>query len=1024
MIKKQGPALAVVFAVAAVALCLLPPTASAQTGSIRGGIEDGSGAPVPGAYLYLSSPSLIATLNYISSERGRFWFTSLPSGTYTLIVEKPGFKTVTLENITLSAGSTAVVDIGMEATEIEEEPLSREFRRFLDPISGAHLSSVDSNILARLPSPRRVLHVLGLVPGVVFEDGVPDEFPAIHGGAGGSNLAAVDGSAVSDPVTGALALPIDLDSIDEIVVETAAHPVERGPVEAGWINIVRRSGGERGSAELLVYHTSGALSKSLFSAEDLGEMNVMAPVEDKRFWDFSLSAGGPLVRDMAWVFTNLRYLSRHRTAPFLPWADPLGTMHWNYFFDNTEFSGLLKLAARVEGRYSGYLEFSSSKVRQPAYEPDITWNRPREATRFLDGETFTLARGGFTYALGPGAAVDLAGGFSNFKQPLVLNDLGVYKPQYVDLGTGFLWGAGGINEITKNGRFTGSAVLTAYAERLLGAAHEIKLGAEYETMKDTSSIWKLDNLTHYYASGDPYLYGQSISPKSGNTVGQGLIAFAPLPWEQDGLAPRKDLSRLGIFIQDSLTFGDRVTLSLGLRFDRSEAGIPSYIKGTSANPVSLLVGDGLIKPFLGFNPFVQALFSSWNEIVVWNSFSPRAAVSFDLLGNGKTLVKASLARYPEYLGLGYSSLVLPFDKNRTHRFYWYDENADTFVDEEDTYVLVPDDYRIYDQDFFVKRIDPALKPPTTDEWTAGLEQELGSGFSFSFRAVSKTKRNIISGVLYDPETDTSWYASGSAPSGWWIPFQTTVPAADQYPETQVTVYFPSAEAAPFFDRIQNVPELRRTYRALEFTLRKRWAGHWQLAGSAVFGRSTGTSGLAPGWSSGVAMPALSPNSFVNVDGTSRLDLDRPFTLKLMGTARLPWEVFLSLYFRASSGAPWARSVTIIPPESWVQANGAQPLPAAVYLESPGNRRRESWKTLDLGVEKEFGGTGKTHLVFSLDVLNVLGDTYRLLDSNDGGLWYPAGEGTAEGERVLSETYGKVLSVWGTRTFALKLKLKF
>jgi hypothetical protein len=1020
---KRDPALAAVFA-AAVLLCLLPSTAAGQTGSIRGKTDDGAGVPVPGVYLYLSSPALIATLNAISSERGDFWFASLPPGTYTIVAEKPGHKTVTVKGILLSPGSGAAVDIGLEPTEIEEEPSAFEFHRVLDPSSAADRFWAGEDILSRMPIPRDFSHVLGLVPGVVFENGRPDPFPAIHGGAAGSNVTLMDGSPVSDPVTGAIPSRINLDFIDEIVVETVAHPADRGPAEAGWINIIHKSGGDTGGGEVMIYHTGGALSKSLFSPGDLEDMDVMPPLTDKRLWDFSLSVGGPVVQDVARMFMSLRYASRHRTTPFMPWGDPLGTMHWDYFFDDKDFSGLVKLAARVENKYSGYLEFGTSKVRQPAYEPDISWNTPRESTRTLDRESSSLIKAGFTYILGPVTLVDLFAGFSNFKQPLVLNTLGAIKPSYIDLASGYVWGSAALNDLTENGRFTGGVTLTTFMDRLLGGPHEIKIGIEYESMTGQSSAWKYDNLTYYYSSGDPYLYGQAVSPESGETVGLGLIAFAPLPWEKGGLAPKKDLSRIGAFVQDNLTFAGRFTLSLGLRFDRSEASIPSYVKGTSGNPVSVAVGEDLIKPSLGLNPFVQALLTSWNEIVTWNTFSPRAAVSIDLFGKGKTLVKASLARYPESLRLGYSEMLLPLDKNRVHQFYWYDENGDAAVDEEDTFAAVPEDYRIYQQELYESRIDPSLRPPTTDEWTAGLEQEIGRGFTFAARAIFKTQKNIVGRVLYDPDTGTPSYTPEGAAADWWVPFATTVPAAEGYPETPVTVYFPAEDAPDFFDRFQNVPELRRKYRAFEFTLRKRWSGRWQLAGSVVFGRSTGTSGLVPGWSSGIAASALSPNSLVNVTDSSRLDLDRPVSLKLMGTARLPWDVFLSLYFRAASGSPWARTVTVVPPESWAQENGAQTLPVSVYLESPGSRRRESWKNLDLGLTKEFHGGGKAFLAVSLDVLNVLGDTTRLLDLNDGGLWYPSDEGTSEGERVLSGTYNKVVSVWGTRTVALKFNLKF
>jgi hypothetical protein len=1022
--KKTDLILPLVLTTAILLIGLKPSFPADMTGSIRGTITDENKLPIPGAYLYLTSPAIIGVQNFITNDTGGYGFSRLPPGAYILMVEKPGFKTVTVENIVISAGATALVDVRLEATDIEEEPALAEVKSGLDRVTSANTFIVDSDLLVRLPAPRDLSRILGLIPGIVFDNDRPGEYAAVHGGTVTDNIIMIDPAVVTDPVIGAPMPRINLDAVEQVVVETAAHPAERGPVEGGYVNVLYQSGGNAWSGGLSIFHTNKNLNTTLFPAADLQEMGVLAPASDDRHWDLSLSGGGPVLKDIAWFFANLRHLSRHRTTPFVPWADPLSTMHWNYFWDDTNFSGLFKLSLRATPQYAGFIEYSFSRVDQPVYESDVAWNRPIASTRSLEREFFLLVRSGLNYSPDQRTNVYLSLGYAKFKQPLILNQMGSLQPQYFDIGTGYTWGSGSFNNVIKNARFIGSAVLTRLQENILGADHELKAGAEYEDMSARSSAWKFNNLLMSYSFGDPYFYGQAVSPESGNTVGLGLIGFSVLPRAQDSLNSKQELKRLGVFVQDSLTIAGRVALSLGFRFDRSDIRTSSLIKGTSGNPLSIIIAEELVQPTYDLNPFYQTVIPSWDSIITWNNVSPRAGLSIDLFGTGRTLAKASFAQYPEYLGLGYSQLLLPIQLERYHQFYWYDENEDVLMDEEDTYVMFPEDYRIYQEEFYQKRIDPGLKSPTTDEWTVGVEQEIRRGFFFSLRYISKTQKNIIGDVLYDPDTESPWYSEDGAQPGWWIPFQTTIPAVDAYPETPVTVYYPSLDAPPVFDRIQNVPELLRKYRAFELSLRKVWAGRWQFAGSVVFSRATGTAGLDPAWRSNPSASALSPNSFVNVTGASRLDLDRPLTIRLMGTARLPWEFFLSLYFRSSSGAPWARSVTIIPPESWVQDNGVNPVPVSVYLESPGSRRREAWNNLDLGIEKEFAYKNKSFLSLSLNVLNLLGNKVRFLDLNDGGLWYPTGESTPDGVRILSETYEKHLSVWGSRTIYLKLRLRF
>jgi hypothetical protein len=279
-------------------------------------------------------------------------------------------------------------------------------------------------------------------------------------------------------------------------------------------------------------------------------------------------------------------------------------------------------------------------------------------------------------------------------------------------------------------------------------------------------------------------------------------------------------------------------------------------------------------------------------------------------------------------------------------------------------------------------------------------------------------------VLDDPSTPVHWWKADDAPDGWWIPFSTIVPGTDGYPDVPVTLYLRSTTAPSFFERVENVPELTAKYRSLEFSFRKKMSHNWQLFGSLAVNRSTGTTSVASRWSAGNSPVLLTPNAFINIAATDRLLQDRPLVARLGGTVRFGWGIFGSFLFKAQSGAPWARTVTIIPPSAWAEANGASAAAVTVYLESPGARRFGSWKNLDFRLEKEFLKAGRSLLTLSIDVFNLLGDKYRTLDLNDGGTWKPADEGTSTGTRVLSGTYGTYRPLWGTRVVRLNLNLKF
>ena len=1016
--------LAALFLSAAVLVLCLPSSAASQTGAIKGRVVDKQGQPLTGAYLYVSSPTMLGIANFITPKTGRYGITGLTPGRYKLIVEMPGFKTVAVENVAVTAGATATLDFKLEPSEIEDEVIGGRPGPTLDRESARWAVVLDNDLLNRLPLKRDFAAVLGLVPGLVFEGDAPGSRASVNGLPVTTNVFVRDGVNMTRPEDQRSMSRINVDLIDQVVVETAGHAAEAGPAQGAYVNVIHRPGGRSFQGSLAYTNASKGLAKSLWSAGEIAEMGGAVLPSLQREHDFSLTLGAPVLEDISLFFANVRYRAQSRKAPFRYWTDPLGVRHFVYDLADRDMSGLFKLSMGILDKFKGVLEFGFSSIRQPIYDEDVDRLRPEAATRRLDGEGAFLGRGGFSYNIDQSTRVDLGIGYSKYKQPLLLNDTASAKPQYYDVITGYSWGSGSRNDREEANRMRADVTITRLQDRFLGMPHELVAGGEYETVYSTSSVWKADNLIYNYTSGSPYTYGRTISPTSGNEVGWGLIGFWIASGQEGGLSVRRELKRLGFFAQDTMRIGGRLSLSGGLRFDRSEARFPAVTKGSSGNPISGALGSSIIGPQMGHNLYGQFSLAAWEKAIIWNSLSPRAGLSFDVLGNGMTILKGSYARIPEYLGLGYSRDLAQVDPLASHDFIWFDENGDGAVNASDAFVLMPYDFRVYRSEFFRQAVDPNLKAPVIEEWTAGLEQEIFRDFTLTARYISRRQTNIIGHVLYDPSTEAHWWRAEDAPEGWWVPFSTVVPGTGGYSDVPVTLSLRSTTAPNFFERIENVPELTAKYRSLEFSFRKRLTNNWQLFGSFAWNRSTGTTSVASRWSAGNSPVLLTPNAFINIAATDRLLQDRPLVARLAGTVRFRGDIFLSFLFKAQSGSPWARTVTIIPPAGWAGANGADTAPVTIYLENPGSRRFGSWKNLDFRAEKEFKKADRILFSASVDVFNVLGDKYRTLDLNDGGTWAPAGEGAGTGTRVLSGTYGTYLPLWGTRVVRFNLSLKF
>jgi hypothetical protein len=1018
--RKSLVSLAICAAV--LALCL-PASPAGPSGAIKGRIVDDKGAPLTGAYLYLSSPTALGIANYITPKSGRYGIVGLAPGRYKIIAEMPGFKTVTVEGIVISAGATFTMNFRMEPTATEEEGTTARPGPGLDRDSARYAIVLDRDLIERLPLRRDLTALLGLIPGLVFESDVADGRMSLNGAPLTAGVIVQDGIIVTHPTDGRIMDRINTDLIDEVVVESAGHSAETGPAQGAYINIVHRPGAASPQGSLSYSASGKGLVDTLWKAAELDQMPGATTPALKREHDVSFTLGGPVLEDMAWIFASLRYNSLGRRAPFVYWTDPVGVRHFVYDYTEHDFSGMLKLSMNVLDKFKGVLEFGFDGLREPVYEPDVDKLRPEASTRKLDGQGVTLARIGGTYVVDQSTRFDLNVGYAKYKQPLLLNDTASAKPQYFDVITGHSWGSGALNDSEAASRMRASAALTRLQDGLFGMFHELVVGGEYETTFTTSSTWKSDNLIYNYSAGSPYTYGQTVSPTSGEQVGWGLIGFYIAP-SSDTMSLRRELKRIGLFAQDTIKIGTRLSLSAGLRFDRSEARFGSFSKGASGNSVGVNLGTSLIDPLLGYNLFGSISLGAWDKAIVWNTLSPRAGLVFDLLGGGRTLLKATWARIPEYLGLGYSQDLAQVDPMASHDFIWYDEDASGTVTTTDTFSVVPYDFRVYKSEFFHQAVDPDMSAPWIEEWTAGLEQAIGRDLTLSARYIDRRSSNNIGHVVYDPSTGAHWWRLDQSPEGWWVPFSTVVPGTQGYPDVAVDLVLPSATAPAFFERIENVPELKARYQSLEFTFRKKMSHNWQAFGSLTWNRATGTTSVASRWSAGNSPVLLTPNSFTNIAATDRLLQDRPLVARLAGTVRFGWDIFASVLFKAQSGSPWARTVTILPPAAWAAANGAVATPVTIYLESPGSRRFGAWKTLDFRLEKDFSRAGRSLVAISIDVYNLLGDKYRTLDLNDGGTWAPDDAGASAGTRIISGTYGTYTPLWGTRVVRLNFSLKF
>src|SRR5215510_2266347 len=92
-----------------------------QDASIIGQVTDESGAVLPGVTVSASSPALqVQTVTSVTNERGEYRLSPLPIGTYEVVYTLSGFQTVRQQNIRLTVGFVAKVDVSLKVGSLEE----------------------------------------------------------------------------------------------------------------------------------------------------------------------------------------------------------------------------------------------------------------------------------------------------------------------------------------------------------------------------------------------------------------------------------------------------------------------------------------------------------------------------------------------------------------------------------------------------------------------------------------------------------------------------------------------------------------------------------------------------------------------------------------------------------------------------------------------------------------------------------------------------------------------------------------
>jgi hypothetical protein len=803
---------------------------------------------------------------------------------------------------------------------------------------------------------------------------------------------------------------INIDVYEEVEMGMFGHSADVAIADGAYINIVTKSGGNTFHGGGTVEYYNEDMQKALLSEEDLEAVGLSKPSGWNSWQDFSLFLGGPIIQDKIWFFANARRFEWVRDFNHIIWDDTQAAGGRVYTLDEAphkENNIFGKMTFQLASNIRFLASYNLTMITEDFYTNRIGSNLDVTSTTKWDGETGHTFSAQINWVASQNLFFDIRAGYIRRFFPIPYSAQAISDaPQWYDRYYGIYKNNPRFEETYLRKRLNPSFQATLFVDNALGGSHEFKFGAEYEATSGDWDWWRADPFRIYYYQEGPS-YPTSTEPNR-------YRIYSYICGSSEGSSVQENsMTRIGAFIQDSFTIGEKLTLNLGVRFDTSSGKFPEQFKGASADPYGLLAT-------LGDSPFSEYTIPAL-DVMTWTHFSPRLGLAYDPFGDGKTSIRASWSRYNEYLMIQYFSTPNPNYPN-SGGWYWYDDNENGVIDPSaDRFLLryMPPDPFTFDLE---EQLDTDASAPYTDEIAFGVERELARDFSLGVTFVYKHKTNIFEDVNdYGLGKEEAWkgYAENSP---YWERFDFLDPGDDGdfgTDDDQQSFCYVELDGAPDIHYYwTNVDGAFRKYWALQFIFNKRMSNNWQLLGSYVYSKAWGNIGGSYGSSWGSSGGFDTPNSFVFNGG--RLDYDRPHNIKIQSTVIMPYEVILSVYFNHRSGSPWNRDVTVyLPDDPRYKWEGDS---HGVYTELNGTRRNAPLTTLDMRVEKRFR-LGETFSIGAyLDIINLMGRSGYDITGNPGGYVDYSDPNNPTFERF--GTYGDITGAYGNRVFKVSIRFTF
>jgi len=589
------------------------PASAQQASGIAGTVRDASGGVLPGVSVEASSPALIERIRVaVTDGEGRYNIVNLPPGTYTVTFTLQGFSIYRREGIVLTAGFTAAVNADLQVSTVAETITVSGETPLVDTQNVRRQTVVSSETLDVLPtSVKNANALIGLTLGLAGIADVGGIYATQVGGSfhgKGGTRTQFDGMSVQN-MTGNAGYQLNPALVSEMTLQASGITAE-GNAEGVLINMVPKDGGNLFAGSLSGLYTNNRLSSDNLSAEliDRGLTSVNRPLN---VYDGTATFGGPIKKDKLWFFASARewgnnyvfagfYWNKTQGTPFYT-PDPARPANRTQWFESK--AARLTWQAAEKHKISFFGDFQDACICRTGTISSGVGMAP-EAIRAYHFRPTGFYQTAWTAPITSRLLVDAAWSatinhWPEFRQPGVTKD----TVSILEQTTGVRFNA--------RETYDDPNVQDRYGERFsisyVTGTHALKFGFQDEQgILKAYRVASTSNVSYTFSNGLPVSLTQYATPYE---------------------LQNRFRHDMGLYAQDQWAIR-RLTLNLGLRYDYFNGYVPAQHVEATPN---------------GWLP--ERSYAQVDNVPLWKDLNPRVGAAYDLFGNGKTALKASLGRY-------------------------------------------------------------------------------------------------------------------------------------------------------------------------------------------------------------------------------------------------------------------------------------------------------------------------------------------------------------------------------------------